>query len=97
MSSAQQQKTGPRCADPALTRRQRGRRRVCREVNEKIALDGADGHNDPRFVSVRSTAAVVLHNVAVEMLLLSEVPFFGAWPGSRFWGCRALFLFERRC
>jgi hypothetical protein len=47
------------------------------QQNEKISLDGADGHQDARFVSIRSTAAVVLHNVAVEMLLLAEVPHFG--------------------
>ena len=49
-------------------------------VNEKISLDG-DGSDDPRFVSIRSSAAVVLHNVAVEQLLLAEIPNFGEAVG----------------
>ena len=49
-----------------------------RQVSEKISLDGPpDEKADPRFASVRSTAAVVLHNVAVALLLLADVPNFG--------------------
>jgi hypothetical protein len=52
------------------------------EHSEKVSLDGKmpeglPGKGGQRFVSIRSTAAVVLHNVAVEMLLLAEVPQFG--------------------
>lgn len=46
-----------------------------RVVNEKIGLDGET--SDPRFISIRSSAAVVLHNVAVEQLILAEIPNFG--------------------
>jgi hypothetical protein len=46
-----------------------------RVVNEKVGLDGES--SDPRFVSIRSSAAVVLHNVAVEQLILAEIPNFG--------------------
>lgn len=49
-------------------------------VNEKISLDG-DGSDDPRFVSIRSSAAVVLHNVAVEQLVLAPIPNFGEAVG----------------
>ncbi len=51
-----------------------------KSVNEKISLDG-DGSDDPRFVSVRSSAAVVLHNVAVEQLVLAPIPNFGEAVG----------------
>jgi hypothetical protein len=51
-----------------------------KSVNEKISLDG-DGSDDPRFVSIRSSAAVVLHNVAVEQLVLAPIPNFGEAVG----------------
>ena len=49
--------------------------------NEKISLTSHGGQDEPNFVSIRSSAAVVLHNVAVEQLVLATVPNFGSAIG----------------
>ena len=48
-------------------------------MRENVQFD--DDADDARFVSIRSSAAVVLHNVAVEQLLLAEIPNFGEAVG----------------
>ena len=50
-----------------------------RAMRENVQFD--DDADDARFVLIRSSAAVVLHNVAVEQLLLAEIPNFGEAVG----------------